>query len=364
MTDKLKDVLENSKDEESGKVDLDIKSEQIIWNLTGGQRHTMMACQKLMLERLREYKVKDEMIYLDGDHGVIYRQGYDQQGYLTDVKKGNKKVECYRFDGDLDLALELAGFTMVKKNIGTNLDNINFLGSNNKGKKFDQIKDIVKQKTGNPYLTNGEIIKFYEAYIKEENEELRKACIVSNKNNETYDKVEKELNRDGIIIEELVKKLEGIHKTKAFGYLLEYMTLYQVYETLAGCEGIKGVYHSVNVYREKPDKKSSYCEFDIVLMTTKGQLLVIECKSGIMPGDTGKGRQFTVYATNGVYGTPILITPLIEGDMDDNDKILQDESYQYVKKTTDTAQRINLNFWYIDKIKKGLTDYLKARGVK
>ena len=113
--------------------------------------------------------------------------------------------------------------------------------------------------------------------------------------------------------------------------------------------------HSIKLEGEK----DQFCEFDLVLLTKGGQILIIECKSGNMDSDVSKARIYTTYAAAGVYGKPILITPLLKKELEKAKKHnLKNENYKYILKAIGAAQRSQMEIWALDSIEEGLRNWM------
>jgi glutaredoxin-related protein len=223
--------------------------------------------------------------------------------------------------------------------------------------------------------------KFYSEYVK--NRELREWLIILNKsypklrdknkneNEESYKKLKdkypnkkkefeeiKKSAKDKIraILSNLDQELleEKLNRSQAFGYILEELTFYKLEKLLEPLIKKKKVtlVHSLKIKNEKINDVT-VAEFDIALLANNGKFIMFECKSGGMTGDTAKARNYATYAVSGVYGLPILITPIIsdEADKEVKDKILQDDYYDIyknIKTAIASAERAGLDVWYLD----------------
>ena len=73
-----------------------------------------------------------------------------------------------------------------------------------------------------------------------------------------------------------------------------------------------------------------------------------------MDGDVAKSTKYSTYAVSGVYGLPVLITPLTKSEIA-NLGSLNEEYYKAIKSSVNAAKRANLEVWGIDEIKDKLT---------
>jgi len=93
-------------------------------------------------------------------------------------------------------------------------------------------------------------------------------------------------------------------------------------------------------------------------LTKNGKFIIFECKSGGMSGDVAKSTNYSTYAISGVYGKPILITPLIESEIKDMNS-LDSDIYDKVKSAINSAKRATLDVWGIEKIAENIAEYIK-----
>lgn len=99
-------------------------------------------------------------------------------------------------------------------------------------------------------------------------------------------------------------------------------------------------------------------EFDIALLTKNGKFMIFECKSGGMEGDVAKSTKYSTYAVSGAYGLPILITPLLQDEIDSIDNLDKD-IYGYSQSAIKSAKRVSLDVWGLDNIEKNLKKYIE-----
>ena len=288
--------------------------EKIFWNITGGQRPFVLAIQQIA-------KADDVICYLEGNKSqmVLLQNGIELKDIVDDYSIENKE------DLNIEIALKLMGFDIKE----TKTSHRNLL------EKYDETKDEREF-----YLN------FLDEYIK--NETLRKNCILLNRESEKataqtaiktalkdlkYSKIDEELNQN-----------------KAFGYILEKLAGYKILEVANGKISDMTFGEKINHLREE-DKADEYHidEFDIALLTKNGKFMIFECKSGGMEGDVAKSTKYSTYAVSGAYGLPILITPLLQSEIDNIDNLDKD-IYGYIQSAVKSAKRADLEVWGLDEI--------------
>lgn len=319
---------------------------KIFWNITGGQRPFILAINQFIQEHKRE---QDYICYLEGNKSKMV------------ILQNNKKIdnESYNLDGlNIETALKLMGFDIKE----TKTSHRNLI------EKYDKMKKEVKKES-----EFSKEIEFYSEFLEKyvSDAELRKNCILLNRDSEKataqtaiktalkdlkYSKIDDELNQN-----------------KAFGYILEKLAGYKILELANGKIADMTFGEKINHLRDE-DKADEYHidEFDIALLTKNGKFMIFECKSGGMDGDVAKSTKYSTYAVSGVYGKPILITPLLEKEIeeirkesrlnDDKFKYLKDDLYKTIKQAINSAIRADLEVWGLDKIATKLEKYIEIEG--
>jgi len=315
-TYKVSKILENKEFEEL------IKNENsILWNITGGQRTILLAINKVISEQRKDKN--DKICYLEGNNNQIYIS--HQNSKPIDYSKEN-------FNLDITKALKLGGFK------------------------------IAKAKGDTDFLDNNHLEKFFKVYKNTKNG-LRELLIDTNKNTSLQEALDS-LNKLNISNKDIVKLIIewGYNKNKStpFGYILEEITRYKV-EKLS--DKIQEIQTNVRLYNEeKIDdiNNTQIDEFDVLLLTKHGKLIVFECKSGSMHPDIAKSTKYSTYAISGVYGLPILITPLLKNEIPPSFgfKKLGDK-YKEIKASVASAQRAGLEVWGLDEIEEKLKKYIE-----
>lgn len=360
----------------------------IVWNITGGQRSTIFAIQKFIAH---EKRYKDCIIYLEGNSNDIVCMKLNTKSKEFDYKLLEEK---YYIDLNLNTVFKLAGFKV--SNDEGNL--INYLKLEEKYKINDRFKNEIEEyelcrrlygiykKDDNKYLDIFINLNKDSGIKRDKNRFANKSDVekkkIKEKEAEEDNKVkinrfienfkDKFNNKEYSRAKDILISMKGNNQEK-FGYILEYMAIASILETIHKklSKYIVGVYHSVKLDRVDNKLKCSntteLCEFDIVLLTKSGQVVTFECKSGTMSSDVGKSRQYTAYAAGGVYGKPVLITPLLQEDR----KILNDEKYKKHEEYKNTfkalhaAARANMEVWGLDEIGEKLYElYKEALGLE
>ncbi|KIM12160.1 MAG: hypothetical protein KU38_04450 [Sulfurovum sp. FS08-3] len=294
------------------------ENEKIFWNITGGQRPFILAISEFIKDR-----DDDVLCYLEGNSSTMT---------IMDKKK-SKEYDYHQSYVNIKEALKLMGFEF--RNIKTK-----------EGKDDER----------NCYL------KLYQLYI--ENQKLREEFIALNETT-------KALCRDFVNNSQFKNDLEKINFCKnteddfnqqyPFGYILEKLAFYQLEKEIKA--KVESLVHSLKIIfsDEKKQKESgnkTNDEFDIAILTKNGKFIIFECKSGGMSGDVAKSTNYSTYAISGVYGKPILITPIMESEIKDINT-LDKETYGKIKSAIKSAKRATLDVWGIDKIADNIIDYIK-----
>jgi len=221
-------------------------------------------------------------------------------------------------------------------------------------------------------------LEFLDKYTK--SKELREKLISLNKKDTNKDKTIKEIkkilpNLDKTTLDKILSYSEKDDKQqkKIFGYILESLAGYKILEVVKDKIADINFSEKINHLR-KEDRTSEkeIDEFDIALLTKNGKFMIFECKSGGMEGDVAKSTNYSTYAVSGVYGKPILITPLLQKeiesirkkstlskDYNNNYKYLNDELYKTIRQAINSAIRAGLEVWGLDEIEDNLKKYIE-----
>jgi len=332
-------------------------SKNIFWNITGGQRPIILAIQKFISENNRE---DDLICYLEGNNSkmIVFKNNeiIDESSYnLEDLK--------------ISTALQLMGFKI-----------------NGKNSKEDKNYDINKKDFYLDFLD-----KYIELIKSDKREELLKNLMILNKNypsekpKNTYEERIKKYEKERKEAKEKIKKLLQLDKkynnileeeleakkkdksTKSFGYILEGLAGYKILDLAENKIADINFSEKIN-YLKQEDRVSEkeIDEFDIALLTKNGKFMIFECKSGSMKGDVAKSTKYSTYAVSGVYGLPILITPLLYKEIEALRKKTLPQEYQYLKdnlyknirQSINSAIRAGLEVWGLDEIEEKIKKYI------
>jgi len=298
----------------------------ICWNITGGQRTILLAIMKII--KSSDKRNNDVICYLEGNNN---------QMYISDIHHQKADVIDYskeEFDLDITKALKLGGFEISKAN------------------------------GDEKHIDENSLKSFITEYDNTKNG-LRDLMIKTN-TKMTQEEAITELNKLSCQQKgEIQKVIEwGYTKNKStpFGYILEEMTYYVIKKS-EYFKNIQELKTNVRLYNDtKIDEvnNTQIDEFDVLLLTKNGKLMVFECKSGSMHPDIAKSTKYSTYAISGVYGLPILITPLLGSEIS-NLKALGEE-YKYIKSAVISAKRASLEVWGIDEIEEHLKKYINLTG--
>jgi hypothetical protein len=291
------------------KTNFENETKPIFWNITGGQRPFLMAVWEFTKNR-----PNDIIAYLEGNTG--------------------KMILSHGKSEEIPYSIEVLNIESAFKLMGYNIKNTTSASVN-----------LIDK-----YV---ELWKLYKS-----DEQLRKEFIISNTKAGDIDNV-KNLITD-ISLHFILDNHKG--KEYPFGYILEDIVVAVLKKEFEG--KIAEVAHSIKLEfnddsLNKAVGNKILDEFDILLLTKTGQLYNFECKSGGMSGDVAKSTKYSTYAIAGVYGKPILITPLIQTEIDSYTN-LSDE-YKYIKSAIRSAKRATLEVWGIDEIVTKIEEKLKIK---
>ncbi len=327
--------------------DSDVESSPIFFNVTGGQRPFLFAVNKLIQARNNP---DDRICYLEGNTNRLIIMKPD--GELD-------QTAHYYLNDDLTIetALKLMGF---------------------------DIKDEEKRKMSFQDLKNDTVNKaLYTKLLDKitQHNDLRSKFVQTNKKVEKKGKVKTEIDREKVKDELLamlpnysfnsdeitqIDKMLDFSKGKyPFGYILEKMVGYTLLESIkdkiVDMSMSESLYFSDEKMQSASSKTgiSSIDEFDIAILTKSGKLIVFECKSGAMDGDVAKSTKYSVYAASGVYGKPILVTPLLDNEIKNlSEDTIEDSVFSSIKSAVYSANRATLEVWGLDKIKTKIVDLI------
>jgi len=295
------------------------EEKKIFWNITGGQRPFILAINKIVKE-------DDIVCYLEGNANqmVSLKNNNEIKDIVSDYDIEDSE------DLNIEIALKLMGFEV--KDTKTSHRNLVSNYDENE-KKF--------------YL------EFLKKYIRDK--KLRENLILLNRDKEQVKKEIKESLKDL----EYSKIDEELGKNKAFGFILEKLAGYKILDLAKDKIADMSLSEKINFSNDDEKVDNSHIdEFDIALLTKNGKFIIFECKSGGMSGDVAKSTKYSTYAISGVYGLPILITPLLQDEINNIDS-LDEDTYGYIKSAVKSAKRAGLEVWGLDKIEEKLKKYIE-----
>lgn len=314
-----------------------LENQPIFFNVTGGQRPFLFAVNKLIQTRNNP---NDRICYLEGNTNRLIIMKPD--GELD-------QTAHYYLNDDLTIetALKLMGFD-IKEDERRKMSFQDF--KDDKAKEAKLYIKLWKKITNNSDLR----LKFVQTNKK----------VDKDKNKIDRESVKGELlamlpncsfNNDEIT--QIGKMLDFSKEEYPFGYVLEKMVGYTLLEAIkdkiVDMSMSESLYFSDKKMQSASSKTgiSSIDEFDIAILTKSGKLIVFECKSGAMDGDVAKSTKYSVYAASGVYGKPILVTPLLDNEIKNlSEDTIKDSVFSSIKSAVYSANRATLEVWGLNEI--------------
>jgi len=294
------------------------KDKKVFWNITGGQRPFVLAINPIA-------KKDDVICYLEGNSSqmVLLQNNQEIKGIVEDYSIEN------RDDLNIEIALKLMGFEIKE----TKTSERNLVESCDEDEK-----------------------KFYLGFLNEyiKKVDLRKNLILLNRDDKK-DKAKEYIKE----VLKYIKLDEELNKNKAFGFILEKLAGYKILDLAKDKISDMTLGEKINHSEEKVDDYH-IDEFDIALLTKNGKFMIFECKSGGMGGDVAKSTKYSTYAVGGAYGLPILITPLLQDEIDNIDS-LDVDIYGYIQSAVKSAKRAGLDVWGLDEIEDRLKKYIELK---
>ncbi len=299
---------------------------KVIWNITGGQRPFVMAVFELLKEEAR----KDDLVmYLEGNRGQLTFLRVTENKTLEKIPASEHGMgQCHiKGVGEerlIPIALQLMGFTPIKSTKNNN--------------------------SYNPFSPSRSKSDFYQHFIEKylEDKNLREDLLRLNKENEKKDEEKK-------VADILKKHLEnGMEEFKKYTYqtvgsFLENLFAHKIWSVAK--EHIAEMAVNLELdYDNETEEKGTKDELDIIVLTRTGQLVVFEVKSGGMSGDVAKSTKYTTYAIAGVYGKPVLLTPLLNKHLKSLEELSKDNDsvYKSAAKAARAARHAQLPILALD----------------
>lgn len=332
-----------------------IKDEEIYWHITGGQRLITLAISKFI-----ENRENDKLLYIEGNSEKILI--YNSKNKLLskkELKEIENSINICNLDqyGDdkltLETALKLVGFNYKTKNntenqksiekIFKNRDIFIFQKTNNRTDYFKEEHKFYLNLWG---IINGKIVfdniddlktKFKDNF-RDATPILRNLLLQSNHIARQKDQKEllKFLFKNNNIKNKFeqcnfaIEDNEILNNKNPFGHMFEKIVAHKIYEVISkendkfnivemrmnfrtyfneyseSTKGVKAIDFDIRDY----DFSTQKDEIDIILLTNTGKVINFECKSGGMDSNNAKSTKYTTYRLSGVFGMPILMSPL------------------------------------------------------
>lgn len=156
----------------------------------------------------------------------------------------------------------------------------------------------------------------------------------------------------------------GIKYYTTIGNIFENMVLSRVLEILNENselkENITGIYTSVETVKIGESDKLAESEYDLVIATTYGTLIIFEMKAGHFESDTIKGKDYGAIKKSGPYGKSVIIGPLVNSLKDGTGEFFDfiPESISQHKKK---AVRNSITYKQLDEIDSYLKETLTIK---
>lgn len=328
------------------------EGKKVLWNITGGQRPFVMAVFELLKEDARK---DDIVMYLEGNKGQLTFLRVGANKTLETIRANEHGMEKYNIAAPhekwltIPIALQLMGFTdtkaikTAKKSEGS------------KGEKKNYVKFAPSDTESELYLN------LVGKYLS--NETLRKKLLALNRDKDheengfTYRTASKALSEDPYTyFSELAgAEVELILNYKSasapFGYLLEELFAHKIWSVAKDHIAEMAVNVRLSYDDEQKHQQAegnNVDELDIAVLTKTGQLVVFEVKSGDMSGDVAKSTKYTTYAIAGVYGKPVLLTPLLKDQLSNLNKLSGHWAYGASASAARAARRAQLPILALD----------------
>lgn len=300
---------------------------EIYWHITGGQRTIALAISELIGGRK-----EDKLIYVEGNTEKLIVN--DNNGNIVP----GEDLNYGRPDLTFQTVLNLVGFKNKK------------LESTLKFKEKGKIADHKDDQFNEEHEFYMEIYKIIEAEGNKEmgkqpekiefgcngkkKDTFRKLLLFSNeiKNTTTGKNTKDNLSERTKFVMELFKKVKEKYKdiqslnynicesheiygSYPAGYIFEKIAAHKIYDIVKNNCKVIGMESSLKVYFEEKDNIAD--ELDIALLTDTGKIINFECKSGGMKGDNAKSNKYTTYRLAGMFGMPVLLSPLYRSETRD-----------------------------------------------
>lgn len=321
------------------------KNKDIFWHITGGQRLLSLAIYEIVKER-----ENDKLLYIEGNTENLIVS--DKNGENCNKEKDG----CYKYDYrcselNFQTVLNLTGFRTKVDLESTDI----FIGIQNED--TNKSEEEINNNKENFRNEHKFYRKIYKALFNRKDEdkqiarEFRDALIRSNIDKDNSKKIIrdafKEINRKFEILKDDEHNYLDDQKKKEYpaGYIFEKITAHRIYDIVKQKTNVIEMATSLKIYFNKNGdiNKGIKDEIDIALLTDTGKMIIFECKSGGMSGDNAKSTKYTTYRLAGVFGMPILLTPLLRDEIEEKEKDNLKNCFKALK-SAETAELINIPF--------------------
>lgn len=324
----------------------------IYWHITGGQRIIAMAAAEFIRGRK-----KDKLIYVEGSTEQILV-------YSNTLMLEEHYAYC---DETLNFKtiFNLTGFNYNEKAESTKVLNMKEECGDELKKEMRFYSSLYKIICGEPQevleiKTDGKCIKrtfrdhlICSNKIKNKNEDIK-----NEKQTYLLEVFQKLIKKHSVLKEYNIMESKELKMSVPAGYIFEKLVAYKIHEVIKSEKyninemalSIKPYFNTENTSNDTVD------ELDIAILSNAGKLYNFECKTGGMEGDNAKSHNYTTYRLSGVFGMPILISPLFETEITDKEKM---KVFGNQAAAIRSAERAELEYWCIDTIEERMKKLLK-----
>lgn len=271
---------------------------KILWNITGGQKAFLLAVNSFV----NNERINDFIGYVEGNSSkfLIYQNG---RYFKEDTKNVLNQFS-------IASALNLMGFSQI-----------------------------------NPEQVDEKLMPLYEEiYNKYISDNPFRVKLRSLKKVADLNSIDFGINN----CKEHFKTLKPDANQALLGKIFEEMVFYYLKKHLS--QNLLEIAFSVKIkfFEERYDIPID--EFDTLILSTSGQLINVECKSGSTHKEDMKSHHYSTLVTSGIYGSPILATPLLQNEINSND--MRNNNTKELLKTVENAKRAGVIVVPIDKLLK------------
>lgn len=330
-------------------------------NITGGQKFYTSACERVIMSN-EDIK----RVYIDGHSKKIY------------VDNDYKNLKC---DFNLENILNIYGYTHIKEDTKTwelnNSDAFRLKKYYNIGNRYIKESEISNLLLEKKSVKQNEIYRFYnnlDSLYRQKScldkellltfESLYSKFNCHYKEQIKQSQIESSAKSQDFQIKKLmnVAKINSNDDKDLFGEIInhdkgsffEKMVLAQIMNILEKDNELKQrvtkVYTSVKTLKLQSEKGEIESEYDIVILTNYGTLIILEVKTGVYNGDHAKGKEYGAITKSGPYGKSVIVGPLVSRLKSQNDKL---SSHKKV------CEQIGIPYLQFDELHKGLKKLLK-----